>query len=206
MSEPREDRRIMRTRQLITEAFLHILLKKPYADISVVDIAERANINRSTFYAHFLDKEDLLDKLVGEKLGGLRQALDYCAAASEWRPAFNEADPIFVHLFDHAFEHNAFYQIMSVSHPVGHFSSMLTDIIKDSFLARISRHGLDQKVQVPLDLLLDHIGCSTTGILVKWLADNSIYSPRHMALQLTRVAWLGVYAAMGAAETKPHST
>lgn len=197
MSEPREDRRVTRTRQLIAASFLDILFKKPYTDISVVDIAEHANINRSTFYAHFLDKEDLLEKLVGEKLGKLKQVLAYSATATEWRPAFNDADPIFVQLFDHAFEHSAFYQSMSAAHPVGNFSSLLTDIIKDSFLARISRFGLDQKVQVPLDLLLDHISCSTIGLLLKWLADNSIYSPRHMALQLTRIAWLGVYAAMG---------
>lgn len=62
--EAREDPRVMRTRNLIRDALFTLLEQKPFSDISVQDIAERATINRATFYAHFQDKFALLEDLV----------------------------------------------------------------------------------------------------------------------------------------------
>ena len=62
--EAREDPRVTRTRNLIRDALDQMLEEKPFSDISVQDIAERATINRATFYAHFEDKYALLEDLV----------------------------------------------------------------------------------------------------------------------------------------------
>lgn len=53
------DLRVLKTRRLIEEAFVQLMEEKGYTEISVKEIAERATINRATFYAHFIDKEDL---------------------------------------------------------------------------------------------------------------------------------------------------
>lgn len=55
------DPRVKRTRRLILDAFQSLLLEKGFHAISVQDIAGRATVNRATFYAHFVDKRDLLD-------------------------------------------------------------------------------------------------------------------------------------------------
>jgi AcrR family transcriptional regulator len=60
------DPRVKRTRKLIQDAFLALMAEKSFHAISVQDIAERATVNRATFYAHFLDKYALLDHVVGE--------------------------------------------------------------------------------------------------------------------------------------------
>jgi AcrR family transcriptional regulator len=183
---------------MISEAFLTIMAKQKYSDISVVDIAEQANINRSTFYAHFIDKEDLLDTIVNEKFQLLDDVLNKRCVDMDVVPSFAEPDPIFAVLFEHIFEHDEFYRVMLLINPVGNFSTRLNEMIKAHFFQRITRIGLNQKVQVPLDILLDHLSFSTSGIIHKWLENNKIYSPHHMALQLTRLARLGVYTAMGA--------
>jgi AcrR family transcriptional regulator len=54
------DRRAMRTRLALHQALLGLILERDYDDISVADIADTANVGRSTFYAHFTDKDDLL--------------------------------------------------------------------------------------------------------------------------------------------------
>ncbi|MBB6020400.1 AcrR family transcriptional regulator [Paenibacillus sp. JGP012] len=199
MNESRSmDRRIHRTRVMISEAFLTIMAKRNYSDISVVDIAEQANINRSTFYAHFIDKEDLLDTIVNEKFQLLDDVLKERCAAIDEVPSFAEPDPIFAVLFEHIFEHDEFYRVMLLINPVGNFSTRLNEMIKAHFFQRITRIGINQKVQVPLDILLDYLSFSTSGIIHRWLENNKVYSPHHMALQLTRLARLGVYTAMGA--------
>ncbi|MFZ5922939.1 MAG: TetR/AcrR family transcriptional regulator [Chloroflexota bacterium] len=55
------DPRVKRTRNLLEQAFMEVVAEKGFQAVSVQDIAERAGINRATFYAHFPDKYALLD-------------------------------------------------------------------------------------------------------------------------------------------------
>src|SRR3954467_8818375 len=60
MRNTKADRRSERTRQLLNGALIELMLEQRYDEITVQDIIDRANIGRSTFYAHYLDKEDLM--------------------------------------------------------------------------------------------------------------------------------------------------
>lgn len=60
MQHPKDDRRSRRTRQLIGDALVELMLEKRFDDITVQDILDRADVGRSTFYAHYPDKESLL--------------------------------------------------------------------------------------------------------------------------------------------------
>jgi AcrR family transcriptional regulator len=64
------DPRIRRTRRLLQQAFRELLAEKRFQTISVQDIAERATVNRATFYAHFEDKFALVDSLIREEFQG----------------------------------------------------------------------------------------------------------------------------------------
>jgi AcrR family transcriptional regulator len=59
-----EDPRVARSRQLLTQALVSLLETMPFQSIAVSDITRQARVNRSTFYAHFVDKYDLLNYLV----------------------------------------------------------------------------------------------------------------------------------------------
>jgi AcrR family transcriptional regulator len=62
------DPRVKRTRQLLLQAFMALLEEKQNIhSISVQEIAERATVNRATFYAHFEDKYALLESWMREK-------------------------------------------------------------------------------------------------------------------------------------------
>ncbi|MCC5894694.1 MAG: TetR/AcrR family transcriptional regulator [Alkalibacterium sp.] len=68
MEQVKTDPRFTRTRQLIVDSFIKLSNKKEFTHVTVKDITEEAHINRATFYNHFLDKYDLLEKVVSEKL------------------------------------------------------------------------------------------------------------------------------------------
>lgn len=59
-----DDPRVKRTRKLLEQAFIELLQEKDFQDITIQDISHRATVNRATFYAHFEDKYDLLDRFV----------------------------------------------------------------------------------------------------------------------------------------------
>src|SRR5512140_2306583 len=60
MEQEKKDRRTRKTRQVLRDTLLMLLKEKRYDDISVQDIIERADVARSTFYVHYVDKDDLL--------------------------------------------------------------------------------------------------------------------------------------------------
>ncbi|SOC38645.1 TetR/AcrR family transcriptional regulator [Ureibacillus acetophenoni] len=68
MDQVKTDPRIIRTRKLIMDTFIDLSSKKEFKDITVKDITTEAMINRATFYYHFEDIYDLLDKALSEVL------------------------------------------------------------------------------------------------------------------------------------------
>src|SRR6266699_1737973 len=60
------DPRVKRTRKLLRDAVVELLAEKSFHAINVQEVADRATVNRATFYAHFVDKFALLDYVVGE--------------------------------------------------------------------------------------------------------------------------------------------
>jgi AcrR family transcriptional regulator len=53
------DRRVVRTRDLLGDALVALIQEKPFESITVQDVLDRAGVGRSTFYAHYKDKNDL---------------------------------------------------------------------------------------------------------------------------------------------------
>ncbi len=74
------DPRVKRTRQMIEQAFMTLVIEKGFQTLSVQDITEKAGINRATFYAHFPDKYSLLDHAIQQsfKLEIEKRMLNAC--------------------------------------------------------------------------------------------------------------------------------
>ena len=108
MKTEKNDRRSNRTRELLSGALVELMLEKRYDSITVQDILDRADIGRSTFYAHYTDKEDLLmselTRLMrtlqvythepGHAHGGLLPSLEFFRHVQPGGPAGGGADRI----------------------------------------------------------------------------------------------------------------
>ena len=68
MTEIKTDLRTIRTRKAIVDSFIELLENKDFTSITISEITTAAMINRGTFYRHFLDKYDLLEKAIKEIL------------------------------------------------------------------------------------------------------------------------------------------
>jgi len=197
--KPREDRRISRTRKLIAEAFIALLESKSFEELTVADLTERAEINRSTFYAHYLDKFDLRDKLIKEHLQLLAEVLGaHSLTHAAWQAAADSPSPYYAAYFEHLLAHARFYAVMLGQNDV-QFHPLLLGLLRESHFSVIAGLKLEQKLLVPTDILLDYASSSMMGMTVKWFENGQKYSPRYMALQLSRLAALGVDRAMGKA-------
>ncbi len=68
MEEKKTDRRTLKTKKAIYNAFMELLVEKELHKVTVQEISDLADINRATFYKHFLDVYDLYDKLEEDTL------------------------------------------------------------------------------------------------------------------------------------------
>lgn len=62
----RPDRRVARSKRALKEALTDLILERGYEAVTVQDVIDRADVGRSTFYAHFLDKDDLLMAILAD--------------------------------------------------------------------------------------------------------------------------------------------
>src|SRR5918994_6928233 len=93
------DRRAARTRRALHQALMSLILSKGYDTISVSDIVEAADIGRSTFYAHYTGKEDLLRsgfQVLRRELEEARRQAEGSEAAADLPLSFSLA------MFEHA--------------------------------------------------------------------------------------------------------
>jgi AcrR family transcriptional regulator len=62
----RPDRRVGKTRRALKEGLTDLILERGYEAVTIADIIDRADVGRSTFYAHFMDKDDLLMAILSD--------------------------------------------------------------------------------------------------------------------------------------------
>lgn len=70
------DLRVQKTKKLIKDAFFELVEEKGYSKVTVMEIANKAMVNRNTFYLHYVDKEDLIDQILTENLMDHKDFID----------------------------------------------------------------------------------------------------------------------------------
>lgn len=68
MTAPKTDRRILRTRALLRQGLAELMQEKNAGDITVKELVAHANVNRSTFYLHYTDIDQMLASIEAELL------------------------------------------------------------------------------------------------------------------------------------------
>lgn len=68
MDNKKEDLRITKTKNLIKNSFFSLLAEKGFSKVTITDITTRAMINRNTFYLHYIDKDDLINKIIYDSI------------------------------------------------------------------------------------------------------------------------------------------
>ncbi|MBK8185993.1 MAG: TetR/AcrR family transcriptional regulator [Cellvibrio sp.] len=91
------------TKDLVLNIFPAVMLEKGYIKMTVQDIIKRANIGRTTFYAHFTSKEDVLKGSIDRLRDNLLSAVSQNESGREGRLTFT------YYFFDHIISHNKFY-------------------------------------------------------------------------------------------------
>jgi AcrR family transcriptional regulator len=168
------DRRIAKSQIAIKNAALELMSEKSFDDITIQDIADRADVNRGTIYLHYTDKYDLLDKMIEEHMDNLREL---CQTASEM--TFQEGNYVWYEYFE---RHYLFFSTMLASKGAPYFRSRFLDLVIEEFRDEVEttkgkNHGLSE------DIILQFFGSAVAGAVEWWFKNGRPLPARVMAEQ-----------------------
>lgn len=166
------DRRVARTQEAIKKAFLELLAEKNFDSITIQDISDKANINRSTVYLHYLDKIDLLDKIMEEHI---KNMADLC----ELNPDMDWIEAT-VYCMEYLERNYLFFSTMLVSEGAPHFRRRfiqhnIKEFKKEVDVTKGKNLGQNE------DIVVEFVVNAYVGIVEWWIKNNMPYSPREMA-------------------------
>jgi len=177
MEHEKQDRRTRRTLQLLRDAFVALLKEKRYEDVSVQDIIERADVARSTFYVHYVDKQDLL---VG-KWGVFASNLGLHADVLGHRE--NEGRFLLPTQgwFQHIQAQGDILKIIAKDPAMDLAMKTLHGILHKDMQTRIQNHlPENENASMPLSLVIDYLASSLMTLLKWWVKNDMSYPPKRM--------------------------
>ena len=177
------DRRVRRTEALLRGALSALVREKPYDEIVVKEILHRANVGRSTFYAHFGDKNELLQSCIHDILRS--------ASLDAGQGATGSAERILrfsLPILDHIERHRAGGQVALAPEGQGavheQLSHAITNLIENE--VTIALHRQRRSVGRPSASLLARWIASTFVLVLDWWARSESPLPAREAARLFR--------------------
>ncbi|HLY26237.1 MAG TPA: TetR/AcrR family transcriptional regulator, partial [Aggregatilineales bacterium] len=182
-----------RTRDALHQALFALMREKRYDAITVQDIIDRANLGRSTFYAHFVDKEDLASYSLEQILGALVHGPGASAPA---RPRLIATAALFEHVRDQF----SLFQMQMRGRGLDLFFERGQAYWNQKIEQDMQTHlAPGQTPAVPLAVVANFV-TGTWVTLLKWWLDNKMpYSPERMDEIFQELVWPGVQVALGRA-------
>lgn len=193
------DRRIARTQNLIQDALVSLMEEKGFDALSVKDISVRANINRGTFYLHYRDKFDLLDRLEAGIFADIQHIIEKATFSSiEDFKKTDELLPVFEQLFDYINENASIMQTLLGLKGNPAFQTRLKNAIwNNAFEKKFFAHIKEQKLLVPSHYFIAYVASAHLSIIQEWLQKGRQESPKEMALILVNLSFKGPFRAAG---------
>ena len=180
------DRRVARTRALLQQAHLSLIVEKGYDAVTVEDICSRADVGRSTFYAHFTGKEDLHRR----GLEGLRRELAGHGAIS--RDPADGASPLAFSLpmFEHAGARLDLYRALTGTRG----GMMAMESIRQVLCEAVRAELPAGPPGPPREAVVQHLVGAYLAMLTWWLDDGAQIPPREMDAMFQSLAHGGLSA------------
>ncbi len=179
MNTPKKlDRRVRRTRRALGQALLDLLLTHEYDTITIQDVADRADLNRATFYLHYDSKEALL-------IDALETEFDELVARMEHAPSdvpFWEDRGVELLTFRYVAEHAPLYRVLLSARGTAYIVHRIIDYIAEQYEQELHDclPGLDEAA-LPVNVVSRHAAGALYALLSWWVTHDMPHSPEYMA-------------------------
>ena len=216
MTRDHVDLRVRRTQMVLREALIDLIEEKGFDAVTVGDIAERAMVNRTTFYRHYPDKYALVTGIFEEAVNQIFREISPLpenleGLLSAWSEPGVEAvqlvsDSVLAAwsaFFEHFARHAKLYRAMLGKRGSSWFTVQMRDYFAEVIRQRIrtlSALGVgepDNPNAAPVEFVIISLAHWFVGILAWWIENGMTSSPRQMTLWIARFAMYGYPSVLG---------
>ncbi len=183
MSKETTDQRVRLTRRLLKDALVHLMQEHHISEISVRSLCELADINRSTFYAHYTDPADLLHQIEREVMDNLKRHLE----KQDYQDNLPISAQVLTRILEYARENAALFQALlsencdfAIQRDIMELTQIVSFAVNPAYDARTKEY-----------LTLFGIS-SCISVLQKWLQDGMIEPPEKISEFLLRALYQGI--------------
>lgn len=186
MSIQHPDKRVRRTKEKFQEVLLSLIEEKRFEDITITEIVKIADFNRGTFYAHYEQKEDLLEEIIEEMFERMTEAYrePYLNLSVV---DFNKISSSSITLFDHLKENKRFYKLMLSPNTNCNFQERLIKKLNELFREDFEFIVTDINSGIDIRLFSTYRIHGIIGLIVEWIENDFKESSSYMAEQLIQV-------------------
>jgi AcrR family transcriptional regulator len=194
----RMDRRVQRTRKLLRESLMALILEEGYDAVSIQDITDKANLGRATFYLHFKDKDELLLDVMGQFISEFLDSVPQFSP-DQWCLEDNKS---IIKVFDFAAEHYDLYRILIIGSGGITASRQLHQSIAENIKACIQKEieELNTEPIIPAHFIANYFAGSLLATIYWWLDQDLPYTVNEMADMFQKINMLDRDALMGLGE------
>ncbi|MBN1440301.1 MAG: TetR/AcrR family transcriptional regulator [Anaerolineales bacterium] len=185
-----DDRRTTRTRRALKQSAADLIHSMRYEDITVQNILDRADVGRSTFYAHFTDKDDLVRQMFEEMLESITSGVEPGKGGA---PAFPLAG-LFRRLKDQLAARGVWQSDRGREYLFSIGQAYWAGRIERELTRRRGKRGAPD---VPIPLIALMATSAATALLTWWIKNKMPYSPEEMEAMFDRVMTPGIKAVCG---------
>lgn len=171
----RVDPRALRSKKMLKDAVFSLLADNvEISQLTVQKIANRAELNRATFYLHYDDMNDLLRQIVHELFDDLSKKVEPLLQVR----SRNEQEQLATFL-SYLYEYRKAFAVL-VEHPG--FKNHLSDLLKKTIEKRREARNLNSAKGVAS---VNIVSSSLLGVIMWWIKDGTEYSAEYIADQIT---------------------
>lgn len=202
MRDINTDLRVVRTKESIRDALIDLIEEKGFEAVTVKDITTRAKINRGTFYAHYQDKYDLMNKCEEEFMQEMADMIiknfPDIIAGIEANTPITTPFTIIVSIFEYIDQNRRFMKAMLGPKGDLSFQTKLKKFIwKTLFESNKNPFIKQENFLVPAEYLISYIASAHIGVIQQWLNSDREESPQEMARILSTMTINGPFFAAG---------
>jgi AcrR family transcriptional regulator len=190
VKQQKSDRRSQRTYRLVSSAFAELLVEKPYEEILVQDILDRADIGRTTFYAHYFDKEDVLNSMVEEQLERFTHQFAHATARQRVMPSLE----LFEHIYHSPHQHLRALMRGRAGEPL--WEALQTALCQAIEPALSTLCAERRSPSIPLPVVSQYLAGAFFTLLKWWVEASMPYPPEQMEHIFQQLALPGVWAML----------
>jgi AcrR family transcriptional regulator len=185
------DRRVARTRAMLQQAHISLILEKGYEAITVDDICAAANVGRSTFYAHYTSKDDLrrsgLEHLRKELVDRQKDALAKPGDIKDRSLGFS------LTMFEHAHDHIDLYRALVGGRggaiALATIRQILSDLVRNELATTVDKKSSDV---IPREVVVQYVVGAFMAVMTWWLDGGAKVPARRIDAMFRRLATEGI--------------